>query len=303
MRTLTLLALTCAITALSGAGCVRSIAINAAADALSGSGGAFARDDDPELVKAAIPFALKTIEGLIDAAPEHPQLLLAAASGFTQYGYAFVQTDAEKLDEENPPESRRLLERARKLYRRSRAYGMRGLDAHCEGFSAEFATDRKAAVARLEPDAVPLLYWTAVAWAAEISISKNNAKLLGEMPSMEALMARALELDPDWGEGSIHEFYIAYDGGRSESVGGSPKRAKEHYDKAIALSKGKRLGPYVSWAESVEVQRQDKKKFLELIDKAIAYNVDESPENRLVNILTQDKARRLKARIEDLFAE
>ncbi|HET9754732.1 MAG TPA: hypothetical protein VFP52_17300, partial [Myxococcales bacterium] len=41
-------------------------ALNQVADALSanGEGGAFARDDDPELVRDAVPFALKTMEGL-----------------------------------------------------------------------------------------------------------------------------------------------------------------------------------------------------------------------------------------------
>jgi predicted anti-sigma-YlaC factor YlaD len=303
VRPLALAACLLATVCATGAGCVRSIAINAAADALAGSGGAFARDDDPRLVRDAIPFALKTIEGLVDAAPEHPGLLLSAASGFTQYAYAFVRRDAELLDEERPSEAKPVYARARKLYRRARAYGMRGLDVHAEGFAAEFRRDRRSALARLEAGAVPLLYWTAVAWAAEISISKDDAKVLGEQPDMEALMARALALDPDWGEGAIHEFYIAYDGGRSEAIGGSVARAKDHYDAALRLSKGRRVGPHVSWAESVEVQRQDKKKFLELLDRALAYDVDESPETRLVNILSQERARWLKGRVEDLFAE
>src|SRR5512133_759697 len=76
---------------LSLSGC-KSIAVGFAADALSGGGGggAMAQDDDPELVRDAVPFALKTMEQLLEQAPHHEGLLLSLASGFTQYGYAFV---------------------------------------------------------------------------------------------------------------------------------------------------------------------------------------------------------------------
>jgi hypothetical protein len=34
--------------------------------AMAGSGGAYATDDDPELVREALPFGLKTMEGLLE---------------------------------------------------------------------------------------------------------------------------------------------------------------------------------------------------------------------------------------------
>jgi hypothetical protein len=284
-------------------GCVKSIVINAAAGALSGGGGTYSSDDDPELVREAIPFGLKTIESLLGEAPGNPKLLLAAASGFTQYGYAFVQQDAERFDEKDPDRSRQLYARARRLYARARGYGMRGLDAHHEGFTAAFDKDRAAAVKVLSPEDVPLVYWTTAAWAAQISITKSDAMLLGDLPNVEALMGRALDLDEGFGDGAIHEFYISYDGGRSESVGGSVTRAKGHFARALALTGGKKLGPYVSWAESVAVQAQDRKQFRELLEKVLAFNADEAPQFRLVNLIAQDRARRLLARSDDLFAE
>src|SRR5437899_3850012 len=56
---------------------------------------AFAREDDPELVRDAVPFALKTMETLADELDEHIGLRLGMARGFTQYAYAFVQQPAE----------------------------------------------------------------------------------------------------------------------------------------------------------------------------------------------------------------
>ena len=45
------------------AGC-RSAALSFAADAVASSGTSYASDEDPELVRDAVPFGLKTMEGL-----------------------------------------------------------------------------------------------------------------------------------------------------------------------------------------------------------------------------------------------
>ena len=69
-------------------------ATNAVADAMADNGAVYAADDDMELVGAAVPFGLKTMEGLLAEVPEHRGLLLAAARGFTQYAYAYVALPA-----------------------------------------------------------------------------------------------------------------------------------------------------------------------------------------------------------------
>ena len=78
------------------AGCsIRRMAVDTVGDALAGGGTTFATDDDPELIKAALPFSLKLMESLLVENPNHQGLLFATASGFTQYAYAFVQQDAD----------------------------------------------------------------------------------------------------------------------------------------------------------------------------------------------------------------
>ena len=82
-----------------GPGCsFRRMAVNKLGDALASGGTTFASDDDPELVKAAVPFSLKLMESLLAESPRHEGLLFATASGFTEYGYAFVQEDADELE-------------------------------------------------------------------------------------------------------------------------------------------------------------------------------------------------------------
>jgi hypothetical protein len=101
-------------------GCsVRRYAINKLGDALADTGTTFASDDDPELIRGALPFSLKLIESLLAESPRHQGLLLAAASGFTQYSYAFVQQEADEMEPRDLGEAERLRKRARRLYLRA----------------------------------------------------------------------------------------------------------------------------------------------------------------------------------------
>jgi predicted anti-sigma-YlaC factor YlaD len=265
-----------------------------------GDGSLFSADDDPELVREAVPFGLKTMEALISSAPDDEELLLSAASGFTQYAYAFVQQDAERLDEVDPEASRAGLARARKLYRRARDYGLRALAAEWDDdFRARLDSDRAALLAEIDDeDAVPYLYWTAAPWAALIALSKVDMNAVGDLPAVEALVARGLQLDPDWGDGALRELAI-----NLELASGSHDRARLHYQRVLELTGGKKVGPHVTWAESVAVQQQDRKLFDELLDKALAFDADEAPQYRLVNLIAQSRARWLKSRAGDLFLE
>ena len=283
-------------------GCAGTIA-NYMAGPLGGGGSAFASDDDPELIREAIPFGLKAIESLLSDSPDNPKLLLAAASGFTEYAVGWILNDADEIEPTHPALAREKRERARKMLARAAAYGMRGLESRHGGFTAQFAIDRTKAVSVMEQEDVPLLYWSGASLGALVSLSLSDMAALGRLPEVEALMGRALALDEAYDHGAIHEFYVNYDGGRSPAMGGSVARAKTHYDRAIVLSGGKKMSLLVAWAEVVAVQNQDRKLFDELLSKALAFNVDEEPRFRLANLIAQRRARILKSSAPELFVE
>ena len=116
------------------AGCsLQRFAAKTAGRALAGGGTAWSADDDPELVREAMPFALKTIESLLAAAPDDPGLLLAAATGFTQYAYGFLAVEADELESEDLAAATALRARARRLLARATSYGLRGLEIGLPG--------------------------------------------------------------------------------------------------------------------------------------------------------------------------
>jgi len=288
--------------AVVGSGCsVKRMAVNKLGNALAGSGTTFASDDDPELVKAAVPFSLKLMEGLLNENPRHEGLLLAASSGFTEYAYAFVQEEADETEDKDLAAAEEMRGRARRLYLRGRNYGLRGLEVRHKGFEKALRADPKQAVRAATMKDVPLLYWTAVSWAGAVSLSKDNPDLIADMPIVEAMMDRALALDETFGDGAIHTYLITYEMSRPGGMGDPAARSRQHFERALELSKGLQAGPMISFAEAVCVQKQDLKQFETLLQQALALNPEVKPEWRLVNLVMQRRAKWLQSRTDQLF--
>lgn len=268
----------------SSTGCsLRQYAAGSLGDALAEGGDVYASDDDIDLVGAATPFGLKTIESLLETVPEHKGLLLAATRGFTQYAYVYVQLPAEYAEDRDVAYAYRQLERARRLYLRARDYGLRGL--------------------KVAPDDVALLYWTGVAWTAAIALSKDRPEELAGLRDADALIQRATALDPDFDHGTLQTFLIGYEMGRPDAAVGAEKRARAHFARAVALSGGLQAAPFVSLAESVSVARHDRPEFEGLLKRALAVDPNARPEWRLANLVMQRRARRLLAHAEEFFPE
>jgi predicted anti-sigma-YlaC factor YlaD len=282
MRLARTLLLCCALAGTAGCS-VREYALRSIGDALASGGDAYSSDEDIELVGAATPFGLKTIESLLAEVPDHKGLLLAAARGFTQYSYVYVQAPAEEAEERDVKYAYQQQARARKLYLRARDYGLRGL-----------AVDKND---------VGLLYWTAVAWAAAISLSKDDPATLAGLPQVDALIARAVAINPDYDHGALRSFLIGYEMSRPGAPAGAEARARVHFARAVELSAGKQASPYVSLAESVAVESRNRAEFEALLKQAILLDPGARPEWRLANFVMQRRARRLLARADELFPE
>lgn len=263
---------------------------------------AFERDNDPELVGQALPFTLKTIDGLLLREPDRQQLLLAGASGYVTYAYAYILTPAERVSLSDIDRARELRTRARNLFLRGHDYAVRVLEQDYPGVTAELTAEPESAVSRVGDNPardVETLYWTAAGLGLAISSSRNEPALLARLPEVEAMLSRALELDESWGDGALHEFAInlaAVDREDAASL-------ERHYQRALALSAGQRASVYVSYAEAVARPSQDRPGFVDLLDRALAVDVDANPADRLANVIAQDQARWLKANLDEMFLE
>src|SRR6185436_451615 len=239
--------LTAALLSFALSGCAaKKIAVNKLGDALASPGTTFSADNDPEFVRDAVPFSLKLMESLLAESPRHRGLLLATTSGFTQYAYAFLQQEADEAEDLDLARATALRLRARRMYLRARDYGIRGLETRYAGIGGKLRSQPQTAVRAVTARDIALLYWTAAAWGAAISVSKTDPEIIADQPIVEALIDRALALDEKWDAGAIHSFLIAYEGSRQGESKTPEQRARTHFERAVQLSGGFQASPLVS---------------------------------------------------------
>jgi len=298
-----LIALLSVIAPLTGCAMVQRKAVGMVASTLASSGDVFTRDDDLELVGDAIPFGLKLYESLLDSAPKNKDLLIATCSNFTQYGVAYLETEAMVLGEaQHHDEVAHLNQRALKLYLRAKGYCLRAMEVRFPGIGQKLLTDPVPALAKAEKKDVPLLYWMAASWGSAISLGVDKPEIVIDMPVVRALAERALALDESWSKGAIHEMFISLDS-LPEALGGSPAKAREHFTRAVDLQHGQSPGPYVALATGVALPAQDRAEFEKLLQSALAIDPEKDPSVRLVTLVQQRRARALVDHIDTMFTK
>jgi len=273
------------------------MAANLAGEAMAGGGDVYASEEDPELLMAALPFGLKTMEGLITRSPGNSNLRLAAARGFAAYAYLVQQTQGDDLSA-STVERRALDHRVARLFLRGRDHAMAGLEARHPGFAEALRTDHEAVLAGADPADVGLLYWAGAAWSGAIAADKRDLGMVAALPIAASLVIRAAELDDGFDGGAAHEFLLLYEAGRP---GGALDVAEAHYRRALELSGGTSVGAHVGYAEMIAVARQDQEAFRRALEAALAVDPDAAPERRLTNVLAQRRARRLLEQTDLLF--
>jgi len=274
---------------------INKMAMNMVADALTGEGNAdvFTGDSDPELVGDAIPFAIKMYEALLSQNPTHQGLMLTTGSMFVMYANAFVQGPAEMLPHSDWQAREEGAMRAKALYLRGYEILNDALEVKYPGFKKAASDENifKTYLKKFKKEDVGTIYWAVAGGLSAYSIDIMDFYLSARISQWNAMIQRAYELDPDFGGASLNEFFIIFYASLPEMMGGDKEKAKEHFDLTLKKTKGKSAGAYVSYAQSICIPDQDYDTYKHYLEKALAINPDDDVPTRLVNIISQRKAR------------
>ena len=246
-------------------GCaVRPFVVDKAADALASQGQS--DEDDILLAREASAFYLKLSESVLKETPGNLKLAESVASGFTQYAYAFVAFDAEKIESQDAKAAQRMRERAARLYWRANQHAMRALEISLPGFKQALVKNDPQLLARLRQDQVGLAYWASASWGGFISLSKDDPDKVADLPLAVNLATLAWKKNPDFNRGALTSLMGTFEASRP---GGSMALAEKYFDQAIAQSNGENAGPWVAKAESIALKKQDQKVFIQWLDEAL----------------------------------
>ena len=277
------------IICLLAAGCSQRILVRMSTPLISAGFESLSEEGDLQLAEHAAAANLKLLDAAIKTDPNNKKLLQLACRGYSGFALAFVPED------EN--------ERARDFYGRARSYGLRALkrDRRFRTIGEMTTDELKAALRKCVRRDVPRLFWPALAWGFWINLSRDKPAALAELPKVEAIMERVIELDERYFHGGPHLFFGTIYGSRTRMLGGDPVRAKKHFERNIEISGGKFLLTYYFQARYLAIQNQDREAFEQLLNKVEDAPSDLLPEQRLLNSVARRRASDLLLEVDDYF--
>lgn len=252
-------------------------------------------EDDLVLAREASAFYLKLSEALLREVPDNLALSESVATGFTQYAYAFVALEAERLDNQDAKAAQRLRERAARLYGRAQRHAMAALERAQPGFAQALASAQSADWPRLPAAQVGLAYWAAASWGGLISLSKDQPDSVADLPLAVRLARLAYEQQPRYGQGALASLMGNFEAARP---GGSAPQALQYFDQAIALGGQRSAGPWVAKAEGVALAAADRPAFEALLQQALRVAAQHPG---LQNAVMRERALWLLGSADDLF--
>jgi len=249
------------------------------------------KHDDAVLVRDAMPASLMQLDGFIEASPGNKDLLLRASEA--NYGYAFLfLIDTDK-------------KRALKVYQKANRYAFLAL-RHKNAFQQILENGSTKEIAsfmgKYHKEDVPGLYYYTTSWLGCIELSVgDDVNVIADLPKVEVVMDRILELDDTYHYGAIHAVFGAYLASRPEKFGGQMEEAKFHFDEAFEISESKFLAWQFLYATKYAVQTKDKALFVSTLEEIVATPPDLLPEANFVNEAIKQKAKKLLGQTDDIF--
>lgn len=266
----------------------KKLTVGATATLLDEVAKASYRQSDLRILREGMPAYLLLIDGMVQAIPDNEQLLIAAAQSYSSFASLFVE-DQDK-------------EYANLLYEKGKRYALRSLELRGlkEPLLRPF-DDFREGVIRLGKKDLPYLFWSATCWANWINLNLDSIEAISELPRVEWMMKRALELDEGFYYGGPHLFIGIWFASRPKIAGGDLKKAQEHFLKALDLGQGNFLMAYVYYANYYARKMMDKNLFTSILQKVLETPADISPDLILVNTVAKKKAKELLSHTEEYF--
>jgi hypothetical protein len=270
--------------ALSGCASVMSSAASGLSDSVSDS---ILNQDDPETAKAALPTFMVLIDGFIRDNPNDPDILVSGATLYASYGAIFADDEV----------------RASRLTTRARGYALKAM---CESYSPACGwpdANYDEFVATLDgigPKQSEYLYTYGFASVVFLRAHSSDWNSLAELPQIEALFSRYLDISGDEVNSAVYTYMGVLLTLRPPALGGEPEKAREYFEKAIALTDGRDLSAKVEYARGYARLLYERELHDQLLNEVMAADPYQDGYT-LSNVLAKEQAATLLADADDYF--
>jgi TRAP transporter T-component len=237
----------------------------------------------------AAPSNLFLLEGMIQTDPENEELRLNTAMLYFFYGFAYM--------EEDDPDYASL------LYSKGLDHAWTALHSRCD-----LPEDRGIAFSKFEPlvpsiglDQVPAAVWSAICWSQYISLHLDQTSVMRDIPKVQALLDRAIELDGNYFEGMPHVIQGSLHAFKPKIMGGDTDASAASFEKAFSISGNSFLLSRLFYARYYTYRMMDVDLFTETLDGIINAKPIEDDPYLLLNMIAVEKSHKLLEETDDLF--
>ena len=251
-----------------------------------------------QIAEIAIPLSFESQERKIQKYPSNQLFYLNASKSRVMYAYGILMEKADRLMYTNYYKSREYYAESLELFVTSRNYLINALELKYDNF---FESLRLKSQINFEKSDIDYLYWLSGSMAGAIQASQGDPQYLAELSSIKWLIESAILIDPDWQSGTLSAAMMSVYLNDLSGDKNSEKNALSYFKLAEKQSEGQNASIYVTLAESYAVSKQDKKLYIELLDKALQIDLNKNKNLKQSNKLSQSRAKWLKSRVDDLF--
>jgi tetratricopeptide (TPR) repeat protein len=279
--------------ALTCSGCVKKILLNGQISSTREASPAINTLQDYEGARSVGQAGLGQLEGMHRLAPDNEDALFLLTRGWASVAFGFIEDEYEQAYErEDEPLSEYHLARARAAYQRAVHYGVQLLERTAQGFDAakrNQETIRAWLVQNFDdPAQAEDLLWIGYAWIGHASAAREEPAIVAELFIGIEIVKRALELDETVAYGTGHVVLGAY---HARSAMAELDQAKQHFERAIALSQGRYLVAKLNYAQRYYCAKGDRAGYERTLNEVLAAG-DPLPAARLQNVIAKRRARR-----------
>jgi len=246
------------------------------------------KQTDLQLLQDGVPSLLLLLDGLIASDPDNERLLMTAAKAYGAY--------ATVLYEEGQ------VERAVTVSSKAKEYGINLLKQlpGLQNINNNTLGEIDQSLGKISPGRVGSLFWGTYGWAIWIQYQEGAPAAMADLPIVEQIMLRVVELDESYYYGGAHIFLGAYYGSRPQMFGGNPEASRQHFERALVLNDRLFLLTHVAYAETYARTMFDRELYLELLTEVIEQPLADS-NMASSNKVAKVKAEKLIVQIDDFF--
>lgn len=274
----------------------RKIATSITADVASRGMFAVESESDTFVARETVLPLIKMLEVLQQGDPNNKKFNGILAKAYGNYAFGFGEIEMMRtLADGNPGHSiSEWPNRVKGFYLKGKQSGVKALANGKKDIETVSMPDFPKYLKKFGKKDIDTLFWTAFNWGSYINMNRGDIVEVANLPRVEAMVDRVIEIDPNFNCGVAYAFKGVIIVGNPLRNGGKPETAKPYFEKAIASCDSKYLMNKVMYAEWYGGNTNEKGLFKTELNEVISSDTTGAlPKYALANELAKERAKLL----------